>query len=191
MKMSKVIQLSAWSGAVLYLAACATATVSSDYDKSVDFSKIRTFAWGEDRKPAGDLRFDDPALRQVVKDEVTRQLTSKGLRLTGPGTADVLLKSYITVELKEDQMADYAMTYPPAYEPGVGITNLNTCAVRDAFMFKYEDGTFVLDMVDARTRTILWRGTLEGMVDPAATPEKRISRVPAAVAKVLAKYPPR
>jgi len=83
------------------------------------------------------------------------------------------------------------MTYPPAYEPGVGITNLNTCAVRDAFMFKYEDGTFVLDMVDARTRTILWRGTLEGMVDPAATPEKRISRVPAAVAKVLAKYPPR
>ncbi len=39
-----------------------------------------------------------------------------------------------------------------------------------------KEGTLVVDFVDAKTRSLLWRATASGAVDPAATPEQQQQR---------------
>ncbi len=171
----------------LVFAGCATATVSSDYDRVTDFSKLKTYAWGSEQKPSGDLRFDDPDLRQAIKQSVEAELQAKGLQKATAGQPDVVLKYYITIEAKEDRVGDYN---PPVFNSRTGQVTMPSVGARDVMAFKYDEGTFVLDMLDPATGGILWRGSLNGMVDPGGTPEKRKSRASGAVAKVLAKFPP-
>jgi hypothetical protein len=171
----------------LVLAGCATATVSSDHDRTVDFSKLKTYSWASEQKPTGDPRFDDPDLRAVIKQSIETELQAKGLRKSAAGQPDVLLKYYITVEAKREPLGDY---YPPTFNSRTGMVTVDTFAVQNVAAFQYDDGTFVLDMLDPRSGGILWRGSLNGMVDPGGTPEKRKVRAPGAVAKVLAKFPP-
>jgi hypothetical protein len=181
-------------GGVLFLGAvlagCATTSVSSDYDRSTDFSKLKTYAWANDQKLSGDLRFDDPGLRQTIKQAIETELQAKGLQKVVTGQPDLLLKSYITVEQKEEIAGG---NYPPpinAYGQWAGTAGSNSYAAREMMTFRYDDGTFVLDMIEPSSDKILWRGTLEGMVDPSGTREKRMARAPAAVAKVLKDFPP-
>jgi hypothetical protein len=174
------------------LSGCATrATVSSDYDRATDFSKLKTYTWVNHQNLSGDLRFDDPDLRAAIQESVETDLQAKGLQRSAAGQPDLFLKYYITVKQKEEYIGG---NYPPPLKSNGawtgGINTGNYAAQGMATTFKYDDGTFVLDMMDPRSGGIVWRGSLQGMVDPAATREKRIARAPAAVAKVLKNFPP-
>ncbi len=170
-------------------AGCATTSVSSDYDRSADFSKLKTFGWAVDPKPTGDIRFDDPDLREAIKNSVEAELQAKGLQKAASGQPDLLLKYYITTEKK----SQFVGGNPPTFNSrGVwsGATGATPYGGLETMTLHYEEGTFVLDMLDPRSGGILWRGTLEGMVDPSGTPAKRIARTPVAIAKVLKNFPP-
>ncbi len=174
----------------IVLAGCATASVSSDYDRSTDFSKLKTYTWSADQKPSGDPRFDDPELRDTLRQAIETELQTKGLQKSATGQPDLFLQYYITVEQKEEVAGG---SYPPAFSgrgQWAGVAGTNSYAAREMMTFRYDDGTFVLDMTEPASGKILWRGSLESMVDPGGTPAKRIERVPAAVAKVLKKFPP-
>lgn len=173
---------------LMVFAGCATATVSSDYNRSADFSKLKTYNWTSEQKPTGDLRFDDPALRAVIKQSIETELQAKGFQKAGAGQPDVLVKYYITVEPKKDFIGDYN---PPSFNSRTGVVTMPNTAARNMATFQYDDGTFVLDMLDPKSGGILWRGSLNGVVDPGATPEKRKARAPEAVAKVLKDFPPK
>jgi hypothetical protein len=175
---------------IMVFAGCATTTVSSDYNRAVDFSKLKTYDWSNEQKPTGDMRFDDPDLRAIIKQSIETNLQAKGLQKAAVGQPDLLLKYYITVEQKKENAGD---GYPPAFvSRGAwsGVAGPNNFAAQEMRTFHYDEGTFVLDMLDPKSGEILWRGSLNGMVDPGGTPEKRKARAPGAVAKVLAKFPP-
>jgi hypothetical protein len=55
---------------------------------------------------------------------------------------------------------------------------------------EYEEGTLVLDFVDADTKGLVWRGVATDALDAHATPEDRGKQIQEAVTKILAKYPP-
>jgi len=174
----------------IVLAGCATASVSSDYDRSADFSTLKTYAWSAEQKPSGDPRFDDPELRDTIRQSVETELQAKGLQESATGQPDFFLQYYITVEQKEESPGGI---YPPAFSGRgqyAGVAGTNSYATREMMTFRYDDGTFVLDMTEPSSGKILWRGSLESMVDPSGTPAKRIERAPAAVAKILKKFPP-
>lgn len=52
-------------------------------------------------------------------------------------------------------------------------------------------GTLVVDMVDARSKTIVWRGTATKEVDLKASPEKREKNINKAAEKLFKNYPPK
>lgn len=171
------------------LAGCATTSASADYNRSTDFSALKTYGWSGDQL-SGDLRFDAPDLREAIRQSIETELQVKGLQKVTAGNPDVLLKYYITVEQKKEVAGG---VNPPAFSSRgayAGAAGPNSFASREAMTFHYEEGTVVLDMVTPGTGEILWRGTLEGMVDPTATPAKRIERVPGAITKILEKFPP-
>ena len=175
----------------LVFAGCATAKISSDYNKAVDFSKLKTYNWASDQPMSGDMKFDDPSLREIIQSSVETELQAKGLQKSAGGQPDILLKYYITVAKKEQVVGGFNPA--PSFDSHgrwMGNSGPNNYAGMQAMTFHYSDGTFVLDMLNPSSGEILWRGTLEAMVDPNGTPEKRKERAPGAIAKVLAKFPP-
>lgn len=187
--MKKNILLSFFLILGVALAGCATTSVSSDYDKSADFSKLTTYKWTGDQKPTGDPRFDDPDLRTAIENSVETELQAKGFQKATAGQPDLLLKYYITTE----QKSQFVGGTPPTFNSRgawSGATAPNPYGGMETMTIHYEEGTFVLDMLNPGSGQILWRGTLEGMVDPGASPVKRVERAPAAVAKVLKNFPP-
>jgi hypothetical protein len=51
-------------------------------------------------------------------------------------------------------------------------------------------GTLVVDVVNAKTKTIVWRGTATKEVDVNASPEKRDRNINRAAEKLFKSYPP-
>jgi hypothetical protein len=57
-------------------------------------------------------------------------------------------------------------------------------------VYEYEEGTFVLDFVDAKSRELVWRGIAQGEVQNYSSPVKRNERINNVVQNVLSKFPP-
>ena len=56
---------------------------------------------------------------------------------------------------------------------------------------QYEEGTLILDFVDADAKELIWRGTATKALDSNPTPEKIEKNIGNVVAKILAKFPPK
>jgi hypothetical protein len=53
-----------------------------------------------------------------------------------------------------------------------------------------KEGMVVLDFVDAKTKSLLWRATASVEVSPAASPEEQQQRINEVIAEMLAHFPP-
>jgi hypothetical protein len=165
---------------ILALAACATMTVSSHVERGLDFSKYRTYDWGPpDALPTGDPRLDkDPFFQDHMQGAVERQLAARGFeRVTPSGTADLLIHYHANISRRIDvDRVDRGYGYAP--DPASQV-------------FDYEAGTLVLDIVDSRTRRVIWRGwaqdSVKDMLDDRDTMARKIEE---AVRRMLERFPP-
>jgi hypothetical protein len=53
-----------------------------------------------------------------------------------------------------------------------------------------KEGTLVMDFVDAKTKSLVWRATVTEAVNPSATPEEKQKKIDEVIAAMLAKFPP-
>lgn len=159
----------------LTAAACAAAmTVSSHVDRAVDFTTYKTFDWGPaDALPTGDPRLDaNPFFKDHLQGEVEKQLAGRGLTPAKAGAADLLIHYHAHISERLD-VASVDKSYGYGGE------------VRD-----YEAGTIVLDVVDARTQKVVWRGWAQGAVRGMLTSEDIMAaQVHDAVTRMLARFP--
>ncbi len=166
---------------VTVLCGCSSLDVQSDWDRAVDFSSYRTFAWLElEEKQLGVQLPDhlDRRLRRVVDDV----LTDKGLeRAPALPQTDLLLAYYVGLEreLRVDYGYNYYGPYRYGYWPGYAY---GTAHVRE-----YATGTVVIDVVDRSTKQLVWTGVVSGAVQSANPPSDRIQKV---VEQLLREFPP-
>lgn len=146
-----------------------------DYNASYDFSKLHTYGWAD--IPA---RSDaDPFVVKRVAGAVEAQLMGKGYTLAA-GKPDFMVATYVGRRTRI-QVTDFGYRYGPRagwYGPG-GLD-----------VYEYEEGSLVVDVVDYRTKDLVWRGTATGTVDPGASPEKKTKTINEAVAKIFKDFPP-
>lgn len=163
------------------LMACATTmTVSSHVDRSLDFSKYRTYDWGPaDILPTGDPRLDaNPFFKDHLQGEVEKQLAARGIEGPSSATPDLLIHYHANISHRLDVVGVDA-SHGYSYE-GIG-------QVRE-----YEAGTIVLDLVDARTQKVIWRGWAQDTVkDILADEDTMAGKIKEAVTRMLARLPPR
>jgi hypothetical protein len=133
---------------VVALAGCATMTVSSHVERAADFGAYQTYAWGEpDALPTGDPRLDSNFFfKDHVIGAVEKQLAKKGLMLVDSGSSPDLRVHYhanvtqrIDVDATDRRYGYTTGSHPPE-------------------IIEYEQGTLVVDVVDARTNRLVWRG---------------------------------
>ena len=168
------------------LAGCSSFKVTDDYDPSADFAQFGSYAWlpRPDATETGARTIDDGLLRQRIERATDEGLAAKGLRrVDAPTDANLLVTSHISVEQKlRVNTTNYGYGYGRWGYYGGGYT--------DTTVDQYEEGTLILDFIDAKTKQLVWRGMAQSRLKEMATPEEREARVRAAVAAILEKYPP-
>jgi len=166
-------------GSTLLTAGCSSFSTSADYDTTTDFSKYRTWTWFEGPKPGGAL---DGLTEKRIRTSLEAELPARGLTKAGDG-ADLLVTYHVSVHQKI-AVTPTTMTYGYGWGRGyAGVAYGNEVRV-------YDEGTLLLDLLDGKTKTLIWRGTARGTVYEGSSPEDREQRIRDAVQQTLAVYPP-
>jgi hypothetical protein len=164
--------------AALFVAGCASMRVGTYVSRGIDFSRYRTYAWAQaDALPIGDARLEhNPIFIDYLQGAVEHGLRNHGLLLV-PASAhpDALVHFHGSVR----QVLDVAAA-SRGHEHGVS---------EDFEIIDYDEGTLIIDVVDARTDRLVWRGwaidSLNGILDSQDRMEQKVT---AAVTKMLAGF---
>ncbi|PYX87901.1 MAG: DUF4136 domain-containing protein [Acidobacteria bacterium] len=163
---------------LLFLVALGTALaqqVKTDFDHHANFSQYKTYSW-EDIKPANSL-WD-----ARIKNAVDAQLTAKGWTQV-PSGGDVCIVAIKTTQTQRSLQTFYDGFGGGWRWRGFGGMGESTTTEQD-----YKEGTLVVDMYDAKTKQLVWRGSAEDTLSNKA--EKNEKNLDKGVAKMFKKFPP-
>jgi hypothetical protein len=169
----------------LMLAPAAFAQdVRYNFDKSTNFSQLRTYKWVDIKGAQQANSLTD----KEIKDAVDAQLAQKGLTKVEEGNADILV-GYQAAVGQNKQFTSYnsGWGYGPGwgggwYGPAGGMTTTTESTIYT--------GQLVLDMYSAQGHDLIWRGIASKTIDPRAKPEKQQKNLNKAIARLLKNYPP-
>lgn len=150
-------------------------SVNYDYDRTANFSTFRTYAWTR-----GTALRDELNHKRVVS-AIDSQLVSKGLlRVDAEREADVLVAYHANFD-ENVQITGFSSGYGlPRFGHVSGTATTQ----------KVMSGTLIVDLIDAQTKSLVWRGSAERDLDPSAKPEKRDKNINKAAEKIFKHYPP-
>jgi hypothetical protein len=144
--------------------------VSYDYDKTVNFSALKTYAWA----PDGNIQ-DELTHKRVVA-AVDAQLAAKGMRPVEAGATPDVIVTYRAGVRQELEVNGYT---------GYRLNRWSSARVEQVPV-----GALLVEMVDAKTKEVVWRGMATKDLDVDASPEKREKNINKAAEKLFKKYPP-
>ena len=161
---------------LLALPACSSITTSADYDRAVDFSKLKSYAW-KDVGPS-----QNAILEGRIKSAVDATLASKGLRKVDDNP-ELWVVAHTRLS-KEMQVNTYntGWGYGWGWRGGAGMTTSTVSEI--------PVGNLMVDLVDANRKQLVWRGSASKTLEPNASPEKKEKNLNEAVQKMFASYPP-
>ncbi len=169
---------------LLIITACSSVKTSYDYDKEVDFSKYKTYAFSDETK---NLKIDDINRNRILKASES-QLTAKGF--TTSANPDLIVdihikgKQYETATATTTGMGYGGYRGYRGYGYGSGFTS--TQVSYDS----YTEGTLTIAFIDKKLNQVVWQGTGVKTIDPDANAQKREETINNAIQQIMANYPP-
>ncbi len=158
--------------------ACAAMSVNAYFDPQSDYASYRTYRWEPaESPPTGDPRLDaSPFFDSRIRSSVERELATKGLQQVASDSADLLVHYHVSIR---DKVEVFSVDREYGYEFGP-----------EDQVHEYEEGTLVLDIVDARSARVIWRGWVQTDVEGVVgNPQKMEQRIEKAVRLMLERLP--
>ena len=159
-------------------ASCSSVRVNQDYDKTVDFSQFKTYAY--QKSGIDKVEISDLDKKRILK-AIDQQMTLKGF--TKSETPDLLVNIF-TKEREQVDVNQFNAGF--GYGWGFGW---------NPFMFggntsvnRYTEGTLFIDLIDAKKKELIWQGEGEGTLTKNV--DKKDAVIMEFVSKILAQYPP-
>jgi len=160
---------------VMLLAATASFAqqVKTDYDRSTDFSQYKTYSWEK-------VQTQDPLWVDRIHEAVNAALTAKGWTQV-PSGGNVAI---VAVEMTRNQQTldTFYNGFGGGWRWGGGFGNATTTVEN------YKVGTLVVDLFDANTKKVIWRGSASGTLSDKS--DKNIKELDKGVQKMFAHFPP-
>ena len=178
---------------LLVVIGCALAQkVNVDWERGVNFTQYRTFAWGACEDP-GELGLWQP---RIVED-IEFQLSVKGFRKAAQGQQPDVIVSYRSDVEERVRYVGFDYGYGQNWGPGPGSGPV--LGWGPIWGWGWSGGPFTMepvvqrefvltvDIVDARRNQPLWRGEATEAI--SSNSEKNIRRLRKAVEKLFRNYP--
>jgi hypothetical protein len=163
---------------VVAASACASMQVHTYVPRGADLRTYHTYGWA----PAGAFGTGDPRLDnntlfiERLRSAVGQQLGRKNWRQVPAGDADLVIHFHARVDQRLKLTEPFEL--------------LDTRDQRDRGPQVYDAGTLLLDFVEPRSNTLVWRGWAEGTVDGVIDDQSWMNeRIDAAVARILTTFP--
>lgn len=165
--------------------ACAGPFVRSDFDSGASFDGFRSFAWLEPM--AGNIEsplLDSPLLGRKIERAVVATLTGRGFAAASADDADFLVTYHTSVrERVRDSGVNVGLVFGSGYRRG-----MRTIVVGNQFgANSYLEGTLMIDIIDAGTDELVWRGWTTASVHPDRYSDEAVEK---AVQAILERFPP-
>jgi Domain of unknown function (DUF4136) len=167
------------------LTGCASSVeVDSFADPDFSFGGYGTFFWMTPKAGMsdGDIGLSNPRLDRTVRNAIESTLVARGFVKTTDGSPD------------------FRVAYILSIDPRTEITQLNRfygygSDWTDAYVWPnnvqvHEDGTLIIDVIDDRTKEMVWRGIGSGEIDRTRPEDTQAKNVTQAVEKILKRFPP-
>jgi len=170
------------AAALVFVGATAFAQdVKTDYDKSADFGAIKTFA-----VKIG-TSWNNQISEKRITEEIEQTLTEKGWTKTDANPDALVLLHGATEKQKSlntfySGMGGYGGY---GYRGWGGMGGMGTATTTTS---EYTVATLVVDIFDAKSKALLFRGTAADEVSDK--PEKNIKKVDKATSKMFKDFPP-
>jgi hypothetical protein len=169
-------------------AAAMAQKVSYDYDRDQNFARLQTYAFKDiptkETVTSETTTYDAPFVKERIQEAVASQLEARGMRRDNEHP-DVYVVTRQTFETRQDYTVyspyGWGWGYGWGYGWGPGYTDVQ---VRDIIV-----GTLTIDLRNAATGELIWRGVGVKTVHPTSKPERRDKRVVKVVAKIFKNYP--
>lgn len=177
MKIIKILALPLF--ALLILSGCTSVRVLSDYDREADFNSYRSYAFyktGIDKAEISDL--DKKRILRAIEAELS------GRGFVKSEQPDLL----VSIFTKEKERVDvynnnfgWGWGWHPYWAwPGYYGSNVSTRT----------EGSLYIDLIDAKTRELVWQGKGVGTLANTSDIRKKEERIREFVAEILQQYPP-
>ncbi len=163
----RIVTAATLAAALAVLTGCAAMNVSSHIERGTDFTDYVSYDWGPpDNLPVGDPRLDNnPFFNDYLQGAVEKKMAAKGFDRLTDGGADLLIHYHASVNQRLD-------VYRADQQYGYCYGNCEPQVV------DFEQGTLVIDVVDARTKKVVWRGwaqdTMTGVIDNQDRLQKQV-----------------
>ncbi len=174
----KLLRTLITASALMLPALAAAQDVKIDFDKAYDFSGAKTYAisigttWG-----------NDLSQRRVLA-EIDQEITSKGWKKVEAAQANMVVVLHGATQTKRDVNTFYSGMGGYGYRYG-GFGGMGSA---QTVVNEYAVGTLVVDMFDAKTKNLVFRGTAEDEISDNA--EKNAKRLEKASTKLFKNFPP-
>jgi hypothetical protein len=151
-------------------------SINFDFDKTANFRSFRTYAW----IPGASV--PDALNNDRIVNALNAQLALKGLMKVARQADPDLYVAYHAAFDRDLEITGFSSGWGGYRLPGSrsGMARTNEIVT----------GTLIVDLVDARTRAIVWRGTATKEITANAKPEQRDKNINRAAEKLFKNYPP-
>jgi Domain of unknown function (DUF4136) len=153
--------------------------VKVDFDKGADFSKYKTVA-----VKIG-TAWNNPISEKRVLTEIEQTLAEKGWKPADASTADTVAVLHGATEKQRTLNTFYSGGYGGYGWRGGWGGGMGTATTTES---EYLVGTLVVDIFDAKTKQLLFRGTAQDEISDK--PEKNIKKIAKASDKLFKDFPP-
>ena len=181
--MKKIILIAV---AALVISGCSTYNkIYSDYDKSADFTKYKTFAWLPDKADTVNTPYNNEIIRNNIKNYFGQCMSDRDYSFDAENP-DLLMQLVITNAKREKTLPSYSsiyyyrpyyygsyyyhpypFSYYYRYYPSYGYSSVigNPNATTK---IEYVNGAITLNFIDKKANKLVWTGTAEGDIyDPS------------------------
>ena len=162
-------------GTLLLASASFAQQVKTDYDRNADFSQYKTYSWEK-------VQTQDPLWVDRIKGAVNTALAAKGLTQVESG-GDMAI-----VALETTQNQRTLNTFYDGFGGGWRWRGGGGFGDATTTVENYKVGTLVVDLFDANSKQIIWRGSSSDTLSDKS--DKNIKNLDKGVQKMFDHFPP-
>lgn len=162
------------------LAGCSREiSVYADYDPDYDLWEYTTFDWAPNTNPEAGKNplYHNELNNKRIKSVALEQLNMRGYKLKTE-KPDLILYHYIVIEEKAA-----IVTEPYGYYYGPYWRQMKTD------VYPYRKGTLILDLMDAKTHNLIWRGWAVSLIDENYDSREIERLIKSAVVRIFKNFP--
>ncbi len=160
------------------VASCSSVKVYSDFDKNVDFSQYKTYAFH--KRGIDKVQISELDKKRILR-AIDAELAKKGM--TKSENPDLL----INIQTKEREQLDVSQ-FNAGWGYGWGWGWNPYLWGGRTYVTSSTEGTLYIDLIDAKKKELIWEGEGVGyLTENRREKEKEINEF---VSKILAQFPP-